>query len=330
MNDSAEFLDLLQSEGVIRNREARLTPLTGGVSSEICLVEDGADRFVVKRALAKLKVKADWFADVNRNRYEWQFIRYVARFAPDAVPSLRHCSPTGNYFAMEYLGGQFQNWKQVLLSGQADPEFAARAGNLAAQIHRQSAGDAEARKLFDTTPNFFQLRIEPYLLATGARHPALRPLFETEAARLEAARECLVHGDFSPKNMLIGGERLVLLDCEVAWYGDAAFDLAFMLNHFLLKALCHAPRATGLRRLVAEFWEAYQTVRPIPELDSRVGRLLLMLLLARVDGKSPVEYLDPVRQDFVRRYVSQALQSEDTALAAVVDSWFSSLSLLVT
>jgi aminoglycoside phosphotransferase (APT) family kinase protein len=327
VNESAEFLKLLREEGVVRADDARLVPLTGGVSCEIYLVEDGVERFVVKRALAKLKVKADWFADVGRNRYEWEFIRYVARFLPAVVPALRHCSATGNYFAMEYLGEEFQNWKQALLAGDANSERAVQAGSLLAEIHRHSAGDAEARSLFDTTSNFFQLRIEPYLLATGAKHPDLRTLFEGEAARLEAARECLVHGDFGPKNILVSPERMVLLDCEVAWYGDPAFDLAFMLNHFFLKALRHAPHEVGMRRMVDAFWSTYQAVRTAPELDARTGRLLLMLLLARVDGKSPVEYLDPDRQDFVRRFVCQALPSGRAELGDVADSWFDRLTL---
>jgi aminoglycoside phosphotransferase (APT) family kinase protein len=325
MHAPPEFLELLRREGMIHHTDARLTALTGGVSCEIYLVEDGAEKFVVKRALAKLKVKADWFADVNRNRYEWEFIRYVARFIPDAVPALRHHSATGNYFAMEYLGDEFRNWKQLLLAGEADPGHAARAGNLLAQIHRHSAGDAEASRLFDTTTNFFQLRIEPYLLAAGAKHPGLRSLFEAEAARLGAARECLVHGDFSPKNILVSRERMVLLDCEVAWYGDPAFDLAFMLNHFFLKALRQSPCDAGLRRMVDEFWAAYQRVRPAPELDARVGQLLLMLLLARVDGKSPVEYLDAVRQDFIRHFVHLEFRTEHVSLSDVVDSWFGRL-----
>lgn len=309
----------------MRNHDARLTPLTGGVSCEIYLVEDGAERFVVKRALAKLKVKADWFADISRNRHEWEFIRYVAHFLPAAVPALRHCSATGNYFAMEYLGAEFRNWKQMLLAGEARPELAAQAGTLLAEIHRRSAGDAEARRLFDTTPNFHQLRIEPYLLATGAKYPELRPLIEAEVARLENTRECLVHGDFSPKNVLVSPERMVLLDCEVAWYGDPAFDLAFMLNHFFLKALSHAPREAGMKCMVNGFWSAYQAVRPMPELDARTGWLLLMLLLARVDGKSPVEYLDSVRQDFVRQFVREELHSGKASVGAVADAWFDHL-----
>jgi aminoglycoside phosphotransferase (APT) family kinase protein len=326
MEESSEIVDLLWRDGLVRAPAVRLTPLSGGVSCEVYLVEDGARRFVVKRALAKLKVKADWYADVKRNRYEWEFIRYVARFLPTGVPALRYCSAVDNYFTMEHLNGGFFNWKQLLLSGQAIEEHAARAGNLLAQIHRRSAGDPEAARLFDTTPNFFQLRIEPYLLATGPKHASLRPLFEAEAARLAGTRECLVHGDFSPKNILVSLDRMVLLDCEVAWYGDPAFDLAFLLTHFFLKALVHAPRESGIRQMIERFWSTYQTARPAPELDQRVGRLLLMLLLARVDGRSPVEYLDSSCQDCIREFVCRELPAGNPSLAAISAAWFTRLA----
>lgn len=328
MTETESFLELLRRDGVVRSPEARLTPLSGGVSCEIYLVEDGAERFVVKRALAKLKVKADWFADVNRNRHEWEYIRYVANFLPEAVPALRHCSAENNYFTMEHLDGSFANWKQLLLAGQASVEHANHAGNLLAQIHRHSAGDADARRLFDTTQNFFQLRLEAYLLATGTKHPALRPYFEAEVARLASTRECLVHGDFSPKNILVNPGRMVILDCEVAWYGDPAFDAAFLLNHFFLKALLHAPRNSGMRPMIDAFWAAYQTARPSPEMEPRVSHLLPMLLLARVDGKSPVEYLDPARQQVVREFVQQRLPMENIPLGELADAWFNRLSLI--
>jgi aminoglycoside phosphotransferase (APT) family kinase protein len=326
MNDTREILELLRRDGVVRDPAARLTPLAGGVSCEVCLVEDGARRFVVKRALAKLKVKADWFADVKRNQSEWEFIRYVARFAPSAVPALRHCSATDNYFVMEHLNGGFLNWKQLLLAGQADAAKAAGAGNLLAHIHRQSTADAEAARRFDTTPNFSQLRIEPYLLATGEKNPFLRRMIQSEAARLAGTRECLVHGDFSPKNILVSADRMVLLDGEVAWYGDPAFDVAFFLSHLCLKALLHAPRDAGMGLLVETFWRTYQAARPAPELEPHVSRLLLMLLLARVDGKSPVEYLDSARQDFVREFVVAELPGDTSSLAAIVSAWFTRLS----
>lgn len=326
MDDQDTFLELLRRDGVVHSPDARLVPLSGGVSCDIYLVEDGEDRFVVKRALEKLRVKADWFADIRRNRTEWEYIRYVSAFLPMAVPGLRQCSAMDNYFAMEYFNGKFSNWKQLLLAGQAREEHARRAGNILGEIHRHSAGDAEAMRLFDTTPTFFQLRIEAYLLATGANHSALRPQFEAEAARLAAARECLVHGDFTPKNMLVGDDRMILLDCEVAWYGEPAFDLASLLNHFFLKALFHAPHDAGMRTMIQQFWLAYQSTRPSPEIEPRVGRLLLMLMLARVDGKSPVEYLGPGRQEIVREFVQKQLPAENFSLSHIADGWFNRLN----
>lgn len=326
MDEPGALLKLLQRDGVVRTSNAQLTPLSGGVSCEIYLIEDGAEKFVVKRALAKLKVKADWFADISRNRHEWEYIRYVAKFLPEAVPALRHCSESDNYFAMEHLNGSWVNWKQLLLAGKANVEHASRAGNILAQIHRHSAGDAEAMRLFDTTQNFFQLRIESYLLATGAKHPALRTQFEAEAARLAGVRECLVHGDFSPKNILIGPERMVLLDCEVAWYGEPSFDLAFLLNHFFLKALLHAPKDAGMRPMIEQFWTEYQIMRPSLQMEPRAGRLLLMLMLARVDGKSPVEYLDPQRQKFIREFVKEQLPKENFSLRHITNAWFDRIS----
>jgi aminoglycoside phosphotransferase (APT) family kinase protein len=326
VKESGDILNLLRRDGLVRADAPRLTPLAGGVSCEIYLVEDDANRFVVKRALPRLNVKAEWFADVKRNRHEWEFIRYVARFLPAAVPALQYCSAPDNYFVMEHLNGVFSNWKQLLLAGHASEDQAANAGNLLAQIHRQSTGDAEAARLFDTTPNFFQLRLDPYLLAAGEKNPPLRPLLEAEAARLAATRECLVHGDFSPKNILLSPGRLVLLDCEVAWYGDPAFDLAFFLTHLFLKALFHAPREIGLRPMIEKFRSAYQVARPAPELEPRAGRLLLMLMLARVDGKSPVEYLAAARQQFVREFVRSELPAEISSLEAVTNAWFTRLT----
>jgi aminoglycoside phosphotransferase (APT) family kinase protein len=326
MDDQETFLQLLKHDGVVRSPDPQLIPLSGGVSCDIFLVEDGDERFVVKRALEKLRVKADWFADIHRNRTEWEYIRYVSAFLPDAVPVLRQCSATDNYFAMEYFNGKYSNWKQLLLAGQALPEHARHAGDILAQIHRHSAGDAEAKRLFDTTPTFFQLRIEAYLLATAKKHPALRAQMEAEAVRLGDTRECLVHGDFSPKNILVSDERMVVLDCETAWYGEPAFDLAFLLNHFFLKALFHAPHDVGMNKMIQEFWLAYQSTRPSPEIEPRVGRLLLMLMLARVDGKSPAEYLLPGRQEIVREFVQKQLPAQNFSLNHITDEWFKRLS----
>ena len=257
MTDTADaLLQLLRSDGVVHSPCATLTPLSGGVSSEIYRVDDGGEPFVIKRALPKLKVQDDWTADPSRNVYERRYLEYVGRFLPRSVPALWKADSAKGYFVMEYLGPEYCNWKELLLHGSFEPSHARAAARTLSQIHRHSSGDPEAAALFDSHTCFHQLRLEPYLLTTGWRHPQLEDLFQAEAHRLAATSECLVHGDFSPKNILIGGNRMVILDCEVAWYGDPAFDVCFMLSHLFLKSLFHSG-AEGSAQLIRTFWQEY-------------------------------------------------------------------------
>ncbi len=323
MDEPAQFLEVLRRDGHVRDPQARLVPLTGGVSSEIYLVEDGSNKFVVKRALAKLKVKDDWFADVSRNASERNYLECVGQLLPGNVPRIIFSNSEAGYFGMEFLGGGFASWKQLLLAGDCRREHAEMAGKILGEIHRRTRNDDSLRQKFDTTANFRQLRLEPYLLTTGARHPELQKYFAAEAARIEATRECLVHGDFSPKNILIRDDRMVLLDCEVAWYGDPVFDVAFLLNHFFLKWLRHAPLEVGMEKMTAIFWRQYlaSAQSASAAFSPRVLRLLPLLLLARVDGKSPVEYLDPTRQEFIRNFVATGLRQVRIELEPFVQSW---------
>lgn len=302
---------LLAEAGWIAPERARLVPLTGGVSSDVVRVDCDDRSFVVKRALGKLKVQEDWFADVGRTRYEHLYMECVSAFLPQAVPQVLHVNDEKGYFCMEWLGEGWSNWKQCLLQGTCCLEHAREAGQILGVIHQNTHGDPAIERAFDSTGNFHQLRLNPYLLTTGSRHPSLRALFAAEAERVASTRQCLVHGDYSPKNMLVRDSRLVLLDCEVAWYGDPSFDLAFLLSHLHLKALYHAPPSAAVMDLATAAREAYFAARRLDasaaaELNGNTARLLLMLMLARVDGKSPVEYLasHPRRQDFIRRFVT--------------------------
>jgi aminoglycoside phosphotransferase (APT) family kinase protein len=327
-SQAVQFLEMLRRDGHVRDAQARLTPLSGGVSSELYLVEDGAEKFVVKRALPKLRVKDNWFADVRRNETEWKYLEYVGSLMPGTVPKLRFVNPNADYFGMEFLGEGFTNWRQLLLAGDCRTEHAALAGKILGDIHRRTGFNIRLWDQFDTTESFHQLRIEPYLLTTGNRNPELRKLFFAEAQRIEETREVLVHGDFSPKNILINGDCMVLLDCEVAWYGEPAFDVAFCLNHLLLKSLHHAPRRLGIETMTSAFWQAYVEGRRSGKssfVERRVIPLLLMLLLARVDGKSPVEYLTLRKHQFVRDFVREHLPSPPKNLAHLSEIWFTEL-----
>ncbi len=325
---SAEFLALLRRDGVVSSPAARLVALTGGVSSEIFRVEDGPRVFVVKRALAKLLVRADWRADPGRTRFERLYLETVGRLLPGAVPQVLAAGE--GYFTMEWLGHGWENWKSRLLAGEVRTADAAAAGSILGCIHRESADRADLAALFDSGENFRQLRLDPFLRTVAERHPAHRSMIEAEVTRLATARECLVHGDFSPKNMLLSGSRLVLLDCEPTYYGDASFDLAFLLTHLLLKALYHAPSDPGLADLVAAATRAYLDERGLDDsgiITTRTARLVLLLLLARVDGKSPVEYLPEEKQEQVRRFVLPRLGPADFPLDRLSREWFAALAL---
>jgi len=328
--DSHALLSRLQKTGRVQSPEATAVPLTGGVSSEIWRVTDGPEQFVVKRALPKLKVRDDWFADPARNSIEHDCLAYLYRIAPGSVPRILFRDPDAGLFGMEFLDERCANWKTELLRGVAREEDAARAAQLMATIHGASWKHAEVQVRFQTWPNFFALRVEPYLLTTGSRHPKLRGVFEEEAERLGRTALALVHGDFSPKNILISRERLVLLDCEAAWFGDPAFDAAFLLNHLFLKALHLPARQVDYLRLALVCWSEYRAGlagRFDGNLSSRIGRLLLMLMLARIDGKSPVEYIvEERKKERVRDFVGRMLPAGAFAVEEITDNWQRSLS----
>src|SRR5439155_4136905 len=159
---------------------------------------------------------------------------------------------------------------------------------------------------------FFDIRLDPYLLATARRHHDLAPMLEALVETTRRTKRTLVHGDVSPKNILVGAHGPVLLDAECAWWGDPAFDLAFCLNHLLLKCLWHPPATLPLLSAFDALLETYlETVdwEPRGALEQRASALLPGLLLARVDGKSPVEYITyESNRDVVRLVARELLQ----------------------
>lgn len=318
-------LDFLRRAGLAARRESpRATPLAGGVSSDIWRVELARGTLCVKRALPRLKVAQLWEAPVERNRYERRWIETANRIVPGVAPRVLAHDDGGGCFAMEYLGG-LPLWKAELAAGRADAGFARAVGGRLARIHAATAGDAEIAAQFATDAGFHAIRLEPYLVATARAHPELAAPLEALVERTARDRIALVHGDVSPKNILVGPAGPVLLDAECAWYGDPAFDLAFCLNHLLLKCLW-VPAAAEVflvcfESLAAEYltnctWE------PASNVEQRAASLLPGLLLARVDGKSPVEYVtEEVQKERVRRVARALLASPPRRLAEVRLAW---------
>lgn len=322
----APILAFLQSSGLAGPAEIPdAEPLTGGVSSDIWKVTLGGRAICVKRALPRLRVAQVWEAPVGRNRYERLWMEEAARLVPGIAPRVLAWDEAG-LFAMEYLDAATHPlWKAELAAGRADAAFAAQVGRALARIHSGTANRGDIAAQFRTDAGFHAIRLEPYLVATGRAHPALAARLDELVAVTAGTRRALVHGDVSPKNILGGPAGPVFLDAECAWYGDPAFDIAFCLNHLLLKCLW-VPSAT--REFLACFdafsdaylagvdWESREA------LEARAAALLPGLLLARVDGKSPAEYLTTdLQKDTVRRAASALLLRPVQRLASVRDHY---------
>ncbi|MDM0113146.1 aminoglycoside phosphotransferase family protein [Variovorax sp. J22R133] len=273
----------------------QVTPLTGGVSSLIVRVDTARGPLCVKRALPQLKVAALWEAPVERNRAEVAWMRIARRIVPAAVPEILGEDALDNAFAMRYLEpAEYPVWKSQLRDGVADIATAQRVGMSLSAIHSATANDAALARAFANDVNFHALRLEPYLLATAQMHPECADALTALVERTASTRRALVHGDVSPKNILVGANGPVLLDAECAWYGDPAFDLAFCLNHLLLKCVWRPSSADDFLRCFDALQGAYLSgvdweARDV--LEARAAALLPGLLLARIDGKSPVEYI---------------------------------------
>jgi aminoglycoside phosphotransferase (APT) family kinase protein len=294
------------------HQQVRLTPLAGGVSSDIYRVDLPSRVICVKRALPKLKVAADWEAPVERSHYEVEWMRVAGAIAPAAIPEILGEDRETGVFAMSYLPpASHPPWKSQLRDGTIDLAVARAVGDVLGRIHSATADRVSVAARFPTDDIFFAIRLEPYLAATARAHPDLSPRLLALIETTRSTKRVLVHGDFSPKNLLAGPAGPVILDAECAWYGDPAFDLAFVLNHLLLKGAWQPQwrgRYAALFEALLDAYVAHAHWEPRATLAARTAALLPALMLARIDGKSPVEYLtDEADKDAVRSFARALL-----------------------
>lgn len=301
--------------------------LPGGVSCDVWLITKKNDeRLVLKRALPKLRVTAEWCAPADRSHTEVDWLRLVAKIDPKLVPKVLSEDRVAHAFAMEFLPpDRYPLWKEQLAAGDVAPGFAARIGDALAKIHAATATNAHIARQFANQAQFFSLRLEPYLLYTSERHRAVAPAIRALARSTADSRIALMQGDISPKNILCGPDGPVFLDAETACYGDPAFDLAFCGNHLLLKCIWHpeftSPYLACFGALSSTYldgvsWENRAAI------EARAAALIPALLLARIDGKSPVEYItDEQDKIFVRGFAKQYLAHPRHSLTELRALW---------
>lgn len=279
-------------------------PLGGGISCDIAAVDLGLRKVCVKFALPKLRVAADWYAPTGRNKAEYDWLEFAQQVVPGSTPRLLGRDPKLNGFAMEFIPTtDAYLWKTALLERLPIRKEARKVGDALGRIHAASSQAGFDANLFRNQSDFHALRLEPYLEFTASRHPDLSRSIHSLVGDLTSKSNILVHGDVSPKNIFFRGKQCLILDAECATMGDACFDLAFCMNHLVLKSFHMPDRSAALSAELLDLWAAY--ARHVEweaedELEARVCGLLPALMLARIDGKSPVEYLDENTRERVR------------------------------
>jgi 5-methylthioribose kinase len=338
------LIDELNAEDYLRQagrlgagERVTIAPLAGGVSNQVLYVarpERPGEDFVLKQARPQLRTPDPWFASVERVWREVDVLRIcqeVLEREPTGLANasgsnasktdtslageLRAVTPRILFedrpqyiFAMSAAPRDHRVWKQDLLAGRVDPAIARACGRLLGQLHAstwlnldtaQRIGD---RKLFD------ELRIDPYYRALVRAYPDaqkdLQPLIE----QVSSPGRSLVHADFSPKNLLVFADGLMMVDFETGHFGDPAFDLGFFLSHLVLKAFEAAPGHEPYLDLTTQFWAAYRDrVQPsVPDdeycqLVKRAVQNFAGCAWARLDGTSKIDYLtDPRRREGAR------------------------------
>jgi 5-methylthioribose kinase len=316
---------LRETNRIGKDETPTLRTLRGGVSNKTVLLRRaGGAAWVLKQALPKLRVQADWFSDPARIAVEANALRYLPLVTPaNTIPRLLFEDREQHLLAMEAAPEPHENWKERLLAGRVDQDLIRQFGQLLANVHRRSyERRIELFAAFADREFFETLRLEPYYQFTGERVPEAAPFLRDMIAANRTHCVTLVHGDYSPKNILVYQRRLILLDHEVVHVGDPAFDLGFSLTHLLskghhLKAQCAAFLAAAV-----DYWKTYAGEVGSPGwfdgLENRAVNNTIACLLARTSGRSPLEYLSDDERYQQKEVALQLIKNRPAAVTELV------------
>jgi 5-methylthioribose kinase len=334
------MLDIEQGEALLAYLHAaghiyadetpKLHNLTGGVSNRTVLVEraDGS-AWVMKQALEKLRVKVDWFSSPARIQREAAGLRWMEATIPDYAPPLVFEDEANHLLAMWAVPQPHINWKTQLLQGIVEQAYVEQFGWLLGTMQRLGLEVAETRTLFADRSFFETLRLEPYYHYTTEQVPEAASFINALITATRKRSLTLVHGDYSPKNVLIYDSRIVLLDYEVIHWGDPAFDLGFSLTHLLSKAhalpVHRADFAAAARTYWSSYWQQVHDLAFAVDVEGYAVQHTLACLLARVAGRSPLEYLDAEQRAHQQAVVVKLMEDEPATVDELVEQFIQAL-----
>lgn len=300
--DEKTVVAYLQERGILSLRaQPTVRILTGGVSNVVLAVSGEGKELVLKQALPALKVKATWVVEQRRALVEAKAIAVLSPITPLNVPQLYDIDADRFVLVIERIPDT-TNWKEDLLEGVIRPEIAASLGTILGTWHQTTSRNPSILIEFQEDSLFEQLRINPFYRSLVIAHPPVAPRITQLIEELEGSKTSLVHGDFSPKNMLVAGDgHPIVLDFETAHTGNPVFDLAFLLGHLVCKQeyFQHSHEKNSLAVCATVFLDAYQESLGAAA-DPHLSWHVATIALARIDGVSPVNYLNQQGQQSVR------------------------------
>jgi 5-methylthioribose kinase len=337
--NAADYLRRSRRVGGDEAIEAR--ELAGGVSNIVLLITlpSRGEEFVLKQARGQLRVKDDWRCPVERIWREVETLRACSQLIKTqagaeghdvlaVVPEILWEDRENYLYAMTAAPGGHQTWRELLFTVPDDIhlQLARASAALLAAIHADSWRSPTMAVPFDDRTYFDQLRLDPYYRQIARVHADRADAIERLIRSGEVNRLSLVHGDFSPKNLLVWPGHMMLIDYEVGHYGDPAFDLGFFFTHLVLKSIWSGERRAEYLTILREFWREYrlrlsQAVESheLAALEQRAVLNLAGCMLARVDGKSPVDYLSADQQAMVRHLSRRWLVQPPASIEAAAD-----------
>ena len=326
----AQLLPYLCTHGVLEQDEQVVCArLTGGVSNKtVRVARSQPPHLVIKQALPKLRVPVDWFSSPLRIHREFAALQVFAHLLPGQVPQAVFQDHVHHIIAISEIPRPYVNWKTAMMQGDVALPHWQEFGRMLARLHGTTAGNPDfiPQELHDRT-YFRSLRLEPYYEYTGTQVRAAQGFLQSLVDETLSHRLSLVHGDYSPKNVLLSGNRLFLLDFEVCHVGDPAFDVGFALTHALSKGHYLAQQRKQFQQAGIQFWQAYREASRNVALGSamevRCIRHTLACLLARAAGRSPLEYLDEARKSRQIRAVLSLMDHPPLSVPQLVQAFLS-------
>jgi 5-methylthioribose kinase len=307
---AAEYLR--ETNRVPPHSSIHVRELGGGVSNIVLRVDaDGQPPLVLKQSRERLRTQAEWLSRLDRIWIEHSAIELLARILPEGtVPAILFTDRENYLFAMTCAPEDSVVWKAELLAGETRADVARQAGTILGMIHQRTSGHPALTAQFADTSVFDQLRIDPFYRRVAQVHPDLEcDLADLIASMAAVSEKTFVHADFSPKNILVHRRGLMLVDFETAHAGDPAFDLGFFLSHLLLKAFRAQAGAPAYFDLTRSFWVAYRAQAGSDQARvARAVRHAAGCALARIDGKSPVDYRGDLNVQAVRRFACASIR----------------------